>query len=538
MALTAQEQAELDALEAELGSAPPQSFTTSLGHGLRYAAERASRGLADTVGWLGSDYVGRPLKQALIKHGFVPSDEQLAASKARATGAGGFTGQVLGDIAITAVPGSILTKASRVKGVVPFLSDVATQMGLGALFAPEGEKTVSAVSGAGGATAGKVASSVIAGPLRQTLSPEARKLTEAGISLSPGHQMKGTGAGTIPRFFAGGEETFSRIPLLGAPVNYRYAKSVEEYNTRVINDLLKPLGQATVKTGREGIEDATSKIKKIEAEIAPELEMPHAGIDDLYQKLFETGDLLKKPEYQTIAASALEKFKKDLDRELGSFYELGATISGPVAKQLADKFKYYAKNGKYGSDTATIRQLWDDVQDHWFSTLSLKPGADPAYREVLRNIHEAQKSLQLFERAGAKDAVGLFTPSRVTEIAGKAPDELTEAASRILPHTLPRMDVGSNSVMHRLTAPSGVSGAAALGSFTGLAALQHIAPAIATAGALYTRPSVRYMAQGAMPLVRRVDPNLSPEDAAFMAQLLMSAPTRAALTAAKTRQED
>jgi hypothetical protein len=208
-------------------------------------------------------------------------------------------------------------------------------------------------------------------------------------------------------------------------------------------------------------------------------------------------------------------------------------IPGEVGYQLGKKLDWYAKKyqGSPSPDHKSLNTAFKDLRDKWYGLMTPNEGADPAYGEVIQELQKSKRRWMNMRDAAEMTTEGFFTPAQVIKAnKGYVPDEVTRAASHILPKTAPEVNVGSNAIIHKVVTPGGVSGAAALGSYTGLGALTPLLAPIAVGAATYTKPVAKYLEKGVTPLVNYLRPGnkqLTPEQLEFATQLMTSQGLRA-----------
>jgi hypothetical protein len=518
-------------LPDEPTEAPEVGALEGLKRGAKYSALKASRGLADTAAWLGSDYVGKPLKQWAMSKGLVPSDEQLGAAKRATEEAGGWgtVGQIGTDVGTQLLPAGMASKAMQVGGkVAPFFGEIASNTALGAAFAPDAEKADAAAGGALGAVGGRVLAKAVGGPLRNAMTKDAKTLVDAGITLPPGQMIAGTGAGPLKRTMTGAEAGLSRIPLLGAPIKYRIGTAIEDYNKQQLNDILEPFGKQVTAGGRAGIEEARNTMEQVFQEAAPNLHIPDTPAAELIDNFITQ----VKQKDVTINDRVAKTIRDVLELELTPHVAQG-DIPGEVGYQLGKKLDWYAKKyqGSPSPDHKSLNTAFKDLRDKWYNLMTPNEGADPAYQEVIQELQKSKRRWMNMRDAAEMTTEGFFTPTQVIKAnKGYVPDEVTRAASHIMPKVAPEINVGSNALIHKLVTPGGVSGAAALGSYTGLGALTPLMAPIAAGAAAYTRPVAKYLEKGVTPAVNMLRPRgkqLTPEELEFATQLMTSQGLRA-----------
>jgi len=362
-----------------------------LKRGAKYGALRASRGIADTAAWLGSDYVGRPLKKWAMSKGLVPSDEQLASAKQSSEAAGGYgtAGQIGVDVATQMLPAGMASKAMQVGGkVAPFVGEMAKDVATSVAFAPDAEKQDAAVSGALGTVGGKVVSKAIGGPLRNAMTADAKKLTDAGITLSPGQMIAGTGAGPLKRALTAMEGGAAKIPLVGFPAKYRIGAAIEDYNKQQLNDILEPFGKTVTAGGRKGIEEAKDTMEELYKEVAPNLYVPSREAADLVDN-FIVG---LKTQDATLNDRVAKRIRAVLELEIKPRASVG-DITGETAYKLGKKFDWYAKEfqSKTSPDTVKLHRAFSKLRDEWFDRMEVMVGADPAYKDIVKELQKSKR---------------------------------------------------------------------------------------------------------------------------------------------------
>jgi len=564
MALTPEEALELAQLEAEVNDPKPVGALEGIRRGLHSSAARASRGIVDTAAWLGSDYVGGPLKKTAIKYGLAPSDEQLARLKAESDEAGGWgtVGSIGGDILAQFLPSKRVAQAQQLGGKTLNLGkDLIRDVGVATAMAPDEEKKEAAVGGALGTAAGTVLGKVVGGPLRKTMTEDAKLLDEAGITLGPGQAMSGTGAGPLRRTMAGVESALSKVPLLGGPMKYRISGSIEDYNKQQLNDLISFADKKVTAGGRKGIQEADEILTKSLEDAAPNLYLPAGDNSDIAKLIGGTTSVEKRVKNakgisrtqtvkQEIPGTFLDDFVKEdpstgprvlatlksfIETELVPHVKAG-DIEGQVAYDLGRKLDFQAaKFARHsGPDNESLAKAFRKLRDDWFEKLEPKVAADPAHKNIILDVRAAKKRLSKMSRAAEQSAEGFFTPAQIRKLSkGEELDPVTEAASHILPEKAPKVNAGANPIFHRMSSPAGVAGQAGLGATSTLGWLSTVAPYVGAGALSYTKPAIKYMQRGTTPLVNMLRRkagagDLTPEELEFATELATSLGVRGA----------
>jgi hypothetical protein len=460
-----------------------------------------------------------------MSKGLVPSDEQLAEAKRLKDEAGtsGTVGAIGGDIATQLIPGAAISKGMQVAGrAAPLLGEVAGSALLNTAFAPDAEKLEAAQTGALGGAAGSMLSKTLSGPMRGLMTKDSKLLSDAGITLPPGQMLAGTGSGPVKRAFTGAESSLSKIPVLGSPVKYRMSAAIEDYNKQQLNEILEPFGDKVTAGGREGIDQARDAMDKVFKEVTPNLYVPDRPAADLIDN-FLAG---VKAKDATVNDRTLKMIRDVMELELTPHVSKG-DVEGEVAYGLGKKLDWYAKKfqGSPSPDHKSLNRAFKELRDEWYGLMEPKVGADPAYKDIIMELQKSKRRWMNMRDAADMTTEGFFTPAQVIKAnKGYIPDDVTRAASHIMPKTAPEINVGSNALLHRMVTPGGVSGAAALGSYTGLGAVTPMLAPLAVATGAYTKPGLRYLERGATPLLSKLlrNKNLAPEQVENVTQQTIS----------------
>jgi hypothetical protein len=396
---------------------------------------------------------------------------------------------------------------------------------------PDEQKKEAAVGSVIGTGAGKVLAKALGGPMRGLMTDDAKKLMDSDIGLSPGQMVSGTGAGAIARAAKGAEDVVGAVPLAGAPIKARQIAAVEDYNKRVLNDIVEPLGDARItKPGREGVEQAqeifTSRLKEATPNLYIDDNRAAVLVDNIIPRL--------KAKDATFNDRVAKTMRDVIETDLAPIISRG-NITGEEGYQVGKKLDYYVKKyqRQLSPDQEDLHKGFSKLRDEWYDLLEPKVGADPAYAEIVGHIQKARRKWYNFRDAAEQTPEGIFTPAQVRKAnRGRSPDEITDAAYHILPQSLPKSNMGLNSVIHKAVTPAGVSGGVGLG--VGLGGMLGTGAALGAATlAPYTKTGGAYLGKGVTPainaLLRKANTGkqLTPEELEFAAQILGSQATRA-----------
>jgi len=256
---TDQERLRMLELELELENystaepqAPPQAAP-------ELPAEAWYEDLAEGVGLSGLEtYYG---VKDLLGYGSAEDRETLKAWREDAAqSAWGTAGQVLGEIGQMAIPGGAalkgaraLSKTGRLFKGVPTALDAAVAGGHGYIAAPEeGEsRLANAMQNVGGSLAGGLIGrgiSKLGRGLEKT--PEAQKLLDEGIELTPGQATKSM----FPRAL---ETVMGITPSLATGVKELQGRALSQWNKKLLNEVAPP-GSTIENVGTQGFKELKS----------------------------------------------------------------------------------------------------------------------------------------------------------------------------------------------------------------------------------------------------------------------------------------
>ena len=430
-------------------------------------------GLAKTTGAVGASPVGAGVVGAadVLSGGFLPAisgDEErtkavmegLQRQYPGSTMAGQFAGS-----AALGLGGEGLLAARGYGRAAPIMTDALLGAYQGAGAAEPGSGYGGALSGAALGTGlgilGRGAMNVAGSALRGVQDPDVLRLSEAGIRMTPG-QLLGGRAKQL-------EDVLEKYPVIGNAAAERRRESLEDFNRRIFDERLAPLGATTggeighagftvaerlVKDAydnalngisimpdnelMQGIQQVGNKVQSI-PRVGPEL---RTQLDDLIRPLID-------PTTGEIPGKYLQTIVQDISK-LAKAYEndtLSSTVS-PVLKNLREQFEG-AMERQYPENASLFK----------------------AANETYGNLASVADAINM----APANAGGVFTPAAIKRatvkntkmFGGKAkaargdyPSQpTTEAGARTLPS-----DVGDSGTAGRMLVPMALGSALTGGS--------------------------------------------------------------------------
>jgi len=336
-----------------------------------------------------------PEDKALLEQGRAFQDEGGAPATIGAIGA---------DVAMSAAPGALVTKATA---AAPVLTRALSQLGLGAgygaLTSPE-DRTTGAVAGGVGTGVGMAANRVIGGAIKPFISKDAEALMAQGIQPTPGQAIGGA-VNTA-------EQKLKSLPLVGDVIRGARNRSVNEFNEKAIQTAVpgaKGFGDEALTAARETLGNKYDEI----LDKIPRMNLEREPIINSAKRAAASGDL------------GLNDQSKQYVRNYVANNMLGRgnSIDGQTAKRIeSDLLKVI--NTKRSSSVAEERQIAEAlsrVHDTWRDSLAgMADAAVPgAGKELLEN-NRAWRAFVALDRAGgyrgnqnlaSNEVAGRFTPN-------------------------------------------------------------------------------------------------------------------------------
>jgi hypothetical protein len=351
----------------------------------------------------------------------------------------------------------------------PYAEQKAFQTGLGVLGG--------AAAPAVGAALGKVFS--------PTVSAEVRSLLDRGIRLTPGQILGGSWRSL--------EDKLASTPLAGSFISGAQARSVDDFNRVLSNEVLSPIGLAlpkAIQTGRKAVAYAGKKIGDVYNTVLPKMT---GELDAPLMMKFK--DVIDRAKSLGASDDALNRLERIIE---GQFTKRSSTSSGYfdgstlklIQSDLSDLGRKFSS-----SDNADDQLVGDAVHEMTDAFNDMLLQKNPKYADILSGANAAWAKFSRLRaaasRVGAKG--GNVTPAQFAGAvrAGDASaqkgayargtalmQDLSDAALDVLPSKYP--DSGTAGRLSLL----GLLGAAgAVPALTGPAAI--IAGGLS---GLYTRP--------------------------------------------------
>ena len=376
----------------------------------------------------------------------------------------------------------------------------------GSGYATEGERLKGAGIGAGLGAGLGVAIPKAIGALSRVALPQsniggaAKKLTDEGITLTPGQRMGGA-VQTL-------EDASTVVPYLGQAIKAAQQRGITDLNRVAINRALEPIGEKLSKKtpiGRTAIDEMIRKISNKYDTLLPKIRLQ---ADNKFAE--ELSTLMDNGLY--LSKETAPKLKKLIDDQIFKNIDAKASISGETFKKVESKLTKLIKDySRKGGDDAELAGAIRELRAILRKGLERSVSGDEATQ--LTSINQAYRLSKIVGKAGqmsstagrtADDEIsGMFTPANLNQ-AVRAADatkdktayargaatmqDLSDIAMQRLPQTLNESGTAPR-LLHALLLGGGASTINPLaGAATALAAGAYTRPGQRLINSLLNRP--------------------------------------------------
>jgi hypothetical protein len=422
--------------------------------------------------------VGPALDRASEAMG-LPTAQQASASNRAArqanTSAGGqIAGNIIGTLPTMAIPGGALVQGAAGGAL---LSEADTAGGV----------LADAAIGAGGARLAQGAINTIRSAAAPRVSDFVRRLTNAGVELTPGQIVGG-----VTRRL---EDAATSIPFVGDAIRGAQRRSVETFNRAAVNRALSPLGVSlpdNIPTGSDAVRFAGDVLSR--------------GYNDVLANLGGQADATLTTRLGAIQARAnlpaaeQSQLADIVQREVIDRIGQGQ-FTGRVMNQVRDRLDKLGSALRSSTQSPYARELGEAVEQVREQVLALARRQNPSFADALRKLDRGYAELIRVEKAATNAATdGVFTPGQFTTAVRGADrsvrrravargqalgQEFANDARRVLPATI----ADSGTARRLMTAALGGGAVAAPG-----VVLPAAAGGAAVMGA-YSRPATQAFQQ-------------------------------------------
>ena len=325
--------------------------------------------------------------------------EQGRAFESKA-GAPATIGSIGADVAMSAGPGGLVTKAaSKAPLLARALAEIGYGAGYGALTSPE-DRSGGAIGGGAGTAVGMGVNRLVGGAIKPLISKDAQALMDQGIQPTIGQAVGGV-ANTA-------EQKLKSLPLVGDVIRNARGRAVNEFNEKAIqvaNPASKGIGDEALTATREALgtkfDDVLRSIPQLNLNTGTVRQFAVNAVDD--QALNLANNSKQK---------VLAYVQKNLLDRSGSMDGETAQRIGSDALKAAQRWKYSTN-----SEEQAMGQALERITNEWRDSLVKAAGTKGP---ELREAQEAWRAFIPVDRAGAyrgnqniasNEIPGKFTPN-------------------------------------------------------------------------------------------------------------------------------
>ena len=387
-------------------------------------------------------------------------DEEKRLSQPLMQTAGGVVGNLAGNAAAMAIPGTIAARAASAIPAVSALIDgamaarpIATATALGAgtgavqgalePVATGDSRAKNTAVGAGIGAAGGLLPGALARVAKPNIDPNVQTLIDEGVRLTPGQTMGGV--------FKSVEDAATSIPVLKDIIGRARTRGLEDYNRAGFNRALAPIGQEVgpgFNIGREGVAAVESKIGQAYDAALDKIKRVDfdstfsAEIDKLRTMVPELGD------------GPAKQFETILQNRVLSKMTPAGTMSAETMKGVESELGRQASQWMSSGDAAQrgLGAALREVQASLRGAVERSAGPDAAADLQAANTAWANfvRIRDAASRQGAEE--GVFTPAQLSSAVRKQDrsvgkgafargdalmQDLTDAGKAVLPNKVP-----------------------------------------------------------------------------------------------------
>jgi hypothetical protein len=271
------------------------------------------------------------------------------------------------------------------------------------------QKTKQALTGMAGGAAGNLIGRGVSRVVAPKVTEGVKALMARGVTPTPGQVAGGAGKAL--------EEKLTSIPLLGDVVKSGQRRAIQQFNTAVYDDILKPLGEKIpAGVGRDAVKEVGNKISAAYDDVLSKatFQVDRQFMDDVINLNGMVKELPKQQarDFARLVQGKIAKALAPNGRIDGrTFKELEEAVGDEAAKYAASGDVYQRKLGD------AYKALLDSLRD------GLERSSGGALGKRLKEVNTAfAKLVRLDKAAGMQGAAeGVFTPAQLSS-AVKAAD--------------------------------------------------------------------------------------------------------------------
>lgn len=375
------------------GTSRPESFGQGVQEGFTNVLDNAASKLNYLTGGI-TDKIGGALGLPTVDQANANRDASFDASPYQGSGAGRFTGEVLGLAPTALIPGGAFVQGAAGAGI---MSQADNPLGIAA----------DAAIGGGVATAGNAllrGGSQVANP---NLPPALQTLFREGVRATPGQMARATGT-MAGRGLGVVEDTVANIPGVGAPIVAAQQAGVRDFARAPVNRALRSIGvrlPRDVQPGYNAIDYAQDQFRAAYQEVLPRL---NGQLDNGFQTRINTIQQRANVPADSDAARAVENATTELGNAFAGVGQNGV-YNGRSLRDASERLNDLASAWRR-SDDPYMRVAGDVATQYRQQLHALARRQNPQQATRLRDIDRGYASLVRAERAALAGDGGIPTP--------------------------------------------------------------------------------------------------------------------------------
>jgi hypothetical protein len=412
----------------------------------------------------------------------------------------------IGEKVVEKVPGAGKLFARNPGTLKPIAADAAYggAYGLGSsdsLADVPGNVLTGVALSAGGGVLGRGTVKTLANIASPVASGAAKRLTDAGVTLTPG-QILGDRGGFVGKAAKGIEDRLAGFPVIGDVINSTRRQGVEDFNHAAINDALAPIDESLPQGHAHSGHDA---IAYAQTAVSNAYDQALSGMSAVPDAAFNADLRAVGKAAKGLSQDHRAAFNNILDTNVQPYFSGKKALDGADLQAIKQGLDKEIADYSAGNASPQDKKLAERLGDVRNAILGLAGRSDPASAGAFKKANEAFALLSRVQDAAAKSKDGVFTPNQFRQAVtkrgygtttakvarGDAPMQaLSTDASMVLPNAVP--DSGTAGRV-ALAAATHATGGALLGAGEGYreGGLAGAVPGALLGGALFSRPGAK-----------------------------------------------
>lgn len=319
------------------------------------------------------------------------------------------------------------------------------------------------------------------------VQPEAQRMLDAGVRLTPGQTV----GGLVNNL----EEKAMSLPIVGSAITEARQRAIEDFNRAAVNEALKPIGKtlpADVSAGKEAIRAANDLIKQAYDDLVPNLGVK---VNEPFKNtLGKIIDMSKN-----MPADRAAQFDGIIKREVFDRLSPNGSMTGESFKEMESALGRIA-SGYRKSMVGDERNLGNAIDEVLKAARQLQMDSNPNKAAQLTALNSAFANMLRIKDAASRLGTegGYFTPAQLTAATRALDSSMRKNSFAAGNARMQEFAEAAKASLGNRVPDSGTAGRGALiGGLAGMAAMPASIPvalgAAAAGTAAYTPAGVEAM---------------------------------------------